>query len=45
MFGAERKTPDFGAGLFSVSFKENGFACGEDSDSCHFKEYASAVVA
>ena len=45
MFGAERKTPDFGAGLFSVSYKENGFVFGEDSDRCLFKEYASAVVA
>ena len=45
MFGKERKTPDLGAGLFSVSCKEDGVVFGEDSDGCLFKEYASDVVA
>ena len=45
MFGAERKTPELGAGLFTVSCKEDGVVFGEDSDGCLFNEYAAAVVA
>ena len=45
MFGAERKTPELGDGLFSVSCKENGAVFGKDSDVCLFKEYAEAMVA
>ena len=44
MFGAERKAPDLGAGLFAVSCKEDGVVFVEDSDGCLFKEYAKAVV-
>ena len=44
MFGAERKTPELGAGLFAVSCKEDGVVFREDSDDCLFKEYAAAVV-
>ena len=44
MFGAERKTTELGAGLFSVSCKEDGVVFGEDSYGCLLKYYAVAVV-
>ena len=45
MVGAERYPPELGAGLFSVSYKEDGVIFGVDSYGCLFKEYAAAVVA
>ena len=37
MFEAERKTPELGAGLFAVYYKEDGVVFGEYSDGCIFK--------
>ena len=45
MFGAERKTPELGSGLFAVSCEKDGVVFGEDSYRCIFKEYTSAMVA
>ena len=45
MFGAKRKTPELGAGLFAVSCKEDSVVFGEASDGCLFKEYTADVVA